>query len=168
MPAGALAIHATRGHARGPHQGEGSNHGPVAGPRRHRPRIIVSESGHRQEGKSRSRSTQIMVRAGPAPRSTNFLNPPLAGAWSEAGVQSILRPGRMPPPPWKAPRGGGVCRPLQRLENWKRLRAPGWPYFLRSFSRASRVKSPSARNTGRRFGSTLRRARAIPSRIAPA
>ena len=27
-----------------------------------------------------------------------------------------------------------------RLENWKRLRAPGWPDFLRSFIRGSRVR----------------------------
>ena len=29
----------------------------------------------------------------------------------------------------------------QRLENWKRLRAPGWPDFLRSFMRRSRVSA---------------------------
>ena len=28
----------------------------------------------------------------------------------------------------------------QRFENWKRARAPGWPYFLRSTFRASRVR----------------------------
>jgi hypothetical protein len=26
-----------------------------------------------------------------------------------------------------------------RFENWKRARAPRWPYFLRSFLRGSRV-----------------------------
>ncbi len=31
----------------------------------------------------------------------------------------------------------------QRLENWKRLRAPGLPYFLRSTTRASRVSKPA-------------------------
>gem|GEM_PF-4592516 len=29
----------------------------------------------------------------------------------------------------------------QRFENWKRLRAPGWPGFLRSFFLGSRVRS---------------------------
>ena len=33
-----------------------------------------------------------------------------------------------------------VSDATQRLENWKRLRAPGWPGFLRSFSRGSRVR----------------------------
>ena len=28
----------------------------------------------------------------------------------------------------------------QRLLNWKRRRAPRWPYFLRSFMRLSRVR----------------------------
>jgi hypothetical protein len=28
------------------------------------------------------------------------------------------------------------------LLNWKRLRAPAMPYFLRSFARASRVRKP--------------------------
>jgi hypothetical protein len=31
-----------------------------------------------------------------------------------------------------------------RLLNWKRLRAPAMPYFLRSLARASRVRSPSS------------------------
>lgn len=37
----------------------------------------------------------------------------------------------------------------QRLENWNRLRAPGWPDFLRSFIRESRVSRPLALSTGR-------------------
>src|SRR6516162_4239336 len=49
-----------------------------------------------------------------------------------------------------------------RLLYWNRLRAPGWPYFLRSRIRGSRVKSPSALRTGRKLASTVSRARAIP------
>src|SRR5690348_2905083 len=40
-----------------------------------------------------------------------------------------------------------------RFEYWNRLRAPGWPYFLRSFMRESRVSRPSALSCGRRFAS---------------
>ncbi len=42
--------------------------------------------------------------------------------------------------------GGSAGRPslhrqsLYRFENWKRARAPRWPYFLRSLARASRVR----------------------------
>ena len=42
------------------------------------------------------------------------------------------------------------------------------PYFLLSFSRASRVRKPAFFSVGRRFGSASRRAREIPWRIAPA
>ena len=37
---------------------------------------------------------------------------------------------------------------LYRLVNWKRLRAPFCPYFLRSFMRESRVKNPFLRSAG--------------------
>jgi hypothetical protein len=33
--------------------------------------------------------------------------------------------------------------PDYRFENWKRLRAPGCPYFFRSFMRGSRVSIPA-------------------------
>ncbi len=55
-----------------------------------------------------------------------------------------------------------------RLENWKRLRAFGCPYFLRSTFLASRVRSPADFRRGRSSGLNSRRARAIPWRIAPA
>src|SRR5690606_17008750 len=35
--------------------------------------------------------------------------------------------------------------PDYRFENWKRRRAPRWPYFLRSFMRLSRVRKPFSR-----------------------
>ena len=41
------------------------------------------------------------------------------------------------------------------MENWKRLRAPGRPYFLRSTARASRVTKPAREGTkeaGREVG----------------
>ena len=50
----------------------------------------------------------------------------------------------------------------QRLEYWNRLRAPGWPYFLRSFLRASRVRNPARFKVGRRSGSAVMSARATP------
>src|ERR1039457_4853376 len=56
----------------------------------------------------------------------------------------------------------------QRFENWKRLRAPGWPYFLRSRARGSRVRKPSAFSAGRRLASNFSSAREIPWRVAPA
>ena len=40
----------------------------------------------------------------------------------------------------------------QRFEYWKRLRAPGWPYFLRSFFRASRVRKPARFSDGALLG----------------
>src|SRR6266436_1591411 len=61
-----------------------------------------------------------------------------------------------------------IFGPFHRLLYWNRLRAPGWPYFLRSFIRESRVSSPSAFNVGRRLPSTESSARAIPCRTAPA
>src|ERR1043166_4869179 len=54
----------------------------------------------------------------------------------------------------------------QRLLYWKRFRAPGWPYFLRSFMRGSRVSNPSAFKAGRSVASTLSSARAMPWRTA--
>ncbi len=51
-------------------------------------------------------------------------------------LQSTLIPGE----------GDGVER-AQRLENWKLLRAPFWPGFLRSTSRASRVRNLPSRRT---------------------
>ncbi len=50
----------------------------------------------------------------------------------------------------------------QRLLYWNRLRAPGWPYFLRSFSRESRVSKPSDLSVGRNAASTFNNARAMP------
>src|SRR5262249_9565975 len=57
---------------------------------------------------------------------------------------------------------------LHRLLNWKRLRAPAIPYFFRSFARASRVSSPSVFSALRRSALYSTRARAMPSRTAPA
>src|SRR5258708_39588878 len=37
--------------------------------------------------------------------------------------------------------------PIYRLLNWKRLRAPFWPYFLRSLERESRLTSRSEEHT---------------------
>ena len=54
------------------------------------------------------------------------------------------------------------------LENWKRLRALGCPYFFRSTLRASRVKKPTAFSRGRNSALNSSRAREMPCRIAPA
>src|SRR5205807_730301 len=48
------------------------------------------------------------------------------------------------------------------LEYWNLERAPGWPYFLRSLMRGSRVRSPARLRVGRRLTSNSRRARAMP------
>src|SRR5688500_10333410 len=55
-----------------------------------------------------------------------------------------------------------VTRQNQRLLNWKRLRAPGRPYFLRSTLRASRVRSPAFFSGERSFSSARHNARASP------
>src|SRR5258708_15589018 len=55
-----------------------------------------------------------------------------------------------------------------RLLYWKRLRAPGWPYFLRSLMRESRVSRPSALSVGRKLASTVSSARARLWLTAPA
>ena len=49
------------------------------------------------------------------------------------------KPGRSPGP------SRGRLRAIRtyRFENWKRLRAPGCPYFFRSFIRGSRVSIPA-------------------------
>ena len=51
--------------------------------------------------------------------------------------------------------------------NWKRLRAPFCPYFLRSFIRESRVKKPFLRSAGRSSGLNRESARYNPIRTAP-
>ena len=61
-----------------------------------------------------------------------------------------------------------MTRRNYRFENWKRLRAPGWPDFFRSFIRGSRLSNPSAFKVPRRFASTCKSAREIASRAAPA
>src|ERR1044072_4767911 len=55
-----------------------------------------------------------------------------------------------------------------RFENWKRLRAPFCPYFLRSLIRGSRVINPACFRAGRRSALYSIRARVMPWRIAPA
>src|SRR5207237_1440877 len=55
-----------------------------------------------------------------------------------------------------------------RLLNWKRLRAPFCPYFLRSLIRASRVRKPSFLSRGRSSRLYSTSARAMPRRSAPA
>jgi len=55
-----------------------------------------------------------------------------------------------------------------RLECWKRRRALGWPYFLRSTILGSRVRKPSLRRAGRVLGSMATMARAKAIRTAPA
>src|SRR5579875_272728 len=62
----------------------------------------------------------------------------------------------------------GPAPELQRLLNWKRLRAPFWPYFFRSCWRASRVKKPSSFSLPRSSELNSISARAIPSLAAPA
>src|SRR5262249_38221276 len=60
------------------------------------------------------------------------------------------------------------CASSQRLENWKRRRAPARPYFLRSTTRLSRVGRPLVFMALRRAGSNLASACAMPCRTAPA
>src|SRR5208337_2578257 len=62
----------------------------------------------------------------------------------------------------------GSIRDFYRLLYWKRLRAPGWPYFLRSRIRGSRVRKPSALSKGRKLASTVNNARARLWRTAVA
>src|SRR5208282_3275386 len=57
---------------------------------------------------------------------------------------------------------------LYRLLNWKRLRAPFWPYFLRSLARGSRVTMPSALSLPRSSALNSMSARVIPRRTASA
>ena len=54
-----------------------------------------------------------------------------------------------------------------RFENWKRLRAPASPYFLRSFSRGSRVRKPAFFSVDLRVGSYCSKARAMPRHARP-
>src|SRR6266849_5926783 len=49
-----------------------------------------------------------------------------------------------------------------RFENWNRLRAPFWPYFLRSLIRGSRVTRPACFKAGRRSPLYSIKARVIP------
>src|SRR4030095_700271 len=59
-------------------------------------------------------------------------------------------------------------RPRQRLEYWGALRAFLRPYFLRSTSRASRVRKPRFFSSGRSSTSRSTRAREMAWRRAPA
>jgi len=58
--------------------------------------------------------------------------------------------------------------PNYRFENWNRLRAPGWPDFLRSLILGSRVRRPSSFSVGRIAASCCSNARAMANRTAPA
>jgi len=60
------------------------------------------------------------------------------------------------------PRNRHAQHGAYRLEYWNLERAPGWPYFLRSLMRGSRVRSPARLRVGRRLTSNSRRARAMP------
>lgn len=86
------------------------------------------------------------------------------GGGRAAGDRVRSRFGRRP----KKNGAPGPRRKSYRLENWKRFRAPGCPYFLRSLLRGSRVRNPFRRREGRRSGSAVARARAIPILRAPA
>src|SRR5204862_6368016 len=55
-----------------------------------------------------------------------------------------------------------------RFEYWNFWRAPGWPYFLRSRIRGSRVRSPAFLSGSRSLSSNRASARAMPWRTAPA
>src|SRR5216683_3124084 len=68
----------------------------------------------------------------------------------------------------RAPKREPSVGSLYRFENWKRLRAPGRPYFLRSTTRASRVRKPAFFSAGRKSGFSLVSARLMPCRMAPA
>src|SRR5690242_11702696 len=57
---------------------------------------------------------------------------------------------------------------LYLFENWKRFRAPGCPYFLRSVLRESRVRNPSFFNTPRNSVLNSTKARATPCCTASA
>src|SRR5664279_1866617 len=78
--------------------------------------------------------------------------------------RNLIIPGVPPCPADK----GGAPTDFYRFENWKRLRAPFWPYFLRSFMRASRVRKPSAFILLRNSALKSWRARARPMRTASA
>jgi hypothetical protein len=58
--------------------------------------------------------------------------------------------------------------PDSRFENWKRLRAPGCPYFFRSFIRGSRVSIPARFSWSLSSVLNSRSALAMPWRTAPA
>src|SRR5690606_7650906 len=62
----------------------------------------------------------------------------------------------------------GARRAGQRFEYWGALRAFLSPYFLDSFSRASRERNPARFSTGRSSGSIATSPRAMPRRTAPA
>lgn len=49
--------------------------------------------------------------------------------------------------------GSADVEGVYRLENWKRRRAPAWPYFFRSTSRESRVRKPALRREASTLGS---------------
>src|SRR5204862_2037952 len=62
----------------------------------------------------------------------------------------------------KQPRRLRASRKLYRFENWKRLRAPFCPYFLRSLMRGSRVIKPACFSVGRRSALYSSNARVMP------
>ena len=74
-------------------------------------------------------------------------------------VQGLrFRAGSRPSAQQKRPRRTGAFQSIrenadQRFENWKLRRALRLPYFLRSTTRASRVRKPAAFSAGRSSGS---------------
>lgn len=65
----------------------------------------------------------------------------------------LCAPGVCPTIDVHSARKGGAKVQNQRLLNWKRRRAPAWPYFLRSTSRLSRVRTPISRKRASSVGS---------------
>src|SRR5579864_6233574 len=83
-------------------------------------------------------------------------------AMTNSAPNSALATPRMPSVPNRSPTIG------YRLEYWGALRAFFRPYFLLSFSRASRVSRPAFLSVARSSGLSATSERVIPRRMAPA
>lgn len=90
-----------------------------------------------------------------------------ARPFREGGGSLKVRSGDSPPTEFRFA-GPAFAENLQRLENCVPRRAPRRPYFLRSFFRASKVRSPASRSGFTTSGSSLASARAIPNPAASA
>ena len=126
---------------------------------------LGGEAGGQRRLEQRARDAGVAARRRPARRRSTRA---AARPEGEGELGGQLRVGDAADAVGAEAQRHGRRRPDQRFEYCGALRAFLRPYFLLSFSRASRVRRPAFFRVGRSSGSSSTSARAMPMRRAPA